>query len=208
MRLEKPDGDVVAPQAFLPSAERYGLSGALDLRALELAIRWMTANPALAREIRHVSLNLAAGSFTDEAFADGVLERISASDLPPAKFCFELAETATIANLARATAFMERVAEPGCRFAIDNFGSGLSSFGWIRKLPVDFLKIDGLLVRDVLDDAIDLTTVQAICDIARSMGRRTVGCHVESPRLVNALRDAGADFAQGRHIGEPTLIRL
>ena len=208
MRLEKPDGDVIRPQAFLPSAERYGLSAALDLRALELAIRWLAADPALAGEIRHVSLNLAAGSFTDEGFAADLLERVADSRIAPEKFCFELAETATIANLARATAFMERVAGAGCRFAIDNFGSGLSSFGWIRKLPVDFLKIDGLLVRDVLDDAIDLTTVHAICDIARSMGRRTVGCHVESPRLLNALTDAGADFAQGRQLGEPTLIRV
>ncbi len=208
MRLEKPDGSVAEPRSFLPSAERYGLSPALDERALELAILWLQANPSLAADTRYVSLNLAAGSFTDEGFAGRLLERIHASELPPEKFCFELAETAVIANLARATAFMERVAELGCRFAIDNFGSGLSSFGWIRKLPVDFLKIDGLLVRDVLDDAIDLTTVRAICDISRSMGKRTVGTHVESPRLLNALRDAGADFAQGRHVGEPTLVRV
>lgn len=208
MRLEKPDGSVVEPTAFLPSAERYGLSPALDLRAVELAIRWLQANPALESETRYVSLNLAAGSFTDEAFEQRLLERLEGSGLAPEKFCFELAETSVIANLARATAFMERVAGRGCRFAIDNFGSGLSSFGWIRKLPVDFLKIDGLLVRDVLDDAIDLTTVRAICDISRSMGKRTVGCHVESPRLLNAMRDAGADFAQGRHVGEPTLLGI
>ena len=208
MRLERPDGSVALPHAFLPSAERYGQSAALDLRALELAVRWLEANPAMTAEIRHVSLNLAAGSFTDDAFVEALLGRIAESSVAAEKFCFELAETATIANLARATAFMERVAGTGCRFAIDNFGSGLSSFGWIRKLPVDFLKIDGVLVRDVLEDAIDLTTVRAICDIARSMGRRTVACHVESPRLLNAVRDAGADLAQGHQSGEPTLIRI
>jgi len=96
----------------------------------------------------------------------------------------------------------------GCRFSIDNFGSALSSFGYLRKLPIDFLKIDGLLVRDILDDPTDLTMVKAICDISRSMGKRTVAEHIETPRLMNAARDVGADFVQGNHIGEPELIFL
>jgi len=101
---------------------------------------------------------------------------------------------------------MNKLSVIGCRFSIDDFGSGLSSFAYLRKLPVDFLKIDGLLIKDILDDPTDFTMVKAISDISKSMGKRTVAEFVESPRLLNAVRDIGIDFAQGYHLGEPELI--
>ncbi len=208
MRLEMRDGSYVTPRSFLPSADRYGLSAALDERVFDLTLTWLEGNPQVLHDARSVSLNLASGTFTQSAAADRLLERISASVVPAEKLCFELTETATIANLSTASDFMHRLATIGCRFCIDDFGSGLSSFTWLRKLPVDFLKIDGLLVKDMLDDPVDMTLVRAISDISKSMGKRTVAECVESPRLLNAVRDAGIDFAQGFHIGEPELVRI
>lgn len=206
LRLELPDGELVSPQSFLPSAERYGLISALDERAIGLTLGWLMANPSLQKSIRHVSLNLSAGSFTDPEFATKLINTIASSGVPPEKICFELTETATIANLSKASDFMDKLAAIGCRFTIDDFGSGLSSFAYLRKLPVDFLKIDGPLIKNILNDATDYTMVKAISDISKSMGKRTVAEFVESPRLLNAVRDIGIDFAQGFHLGEPELI--
>ncbi len=205
-RMQLKTGSIVSPSSFYPAAERYGLSSALDRRSIELTIGWIAQNEDIRRKLRHVSINLSSGSFTSMEFAAWLIDKMRSSTLSPEQVCFELTETSVIANLSAASSFMNELAGIGCRFSIDHFGSALSSFGYIRKLPVDFLKIDGLLVRDILDDTTDLTMVKAICDITRSMGRRTVAEHIESPRLMNAVRDAGADFAQGIHIGEPELV--
>jgi len=207
-RLELPNGSIVSPSSFYPAAERYGLASALDRRIIELTIRWVESQEDIRRELRHVSLNLSSGSFTNPDFSEWLIKQVQSSALRPEQFCFELGETSTIANLSAASKFMDELTSIGCRFSIDHFGSGLSSFGYLRKLPVDFLKIDGLLVRDILDDPTDLTMVKAICDITRSMGKRTVAEHIESPRLMNAVRDAGADFVQGIHIGVPELVSI
>ncbi len=206
LRLETSEGKIINPRSFLPSAERYGLSAALDQRALELTIAWLQDNPALLHSLRHCSLNLAGGTFANIENAELFLEKISNSGIAPEKLCFELTETATIANLSSASEFMHKLSSIGCRFSIDDFGSGLSSFAYLKKLPIDFLKIDGLLVKNILEDPTDYTLVKSINEMSRSMGKRTVAEFVESPRLLNAVRDLGIDFAQGFHIGEPELI--
>ncbi len=203
LRLETPGGDLINPQSFLPSAERYGLSSVLDERAIDLTLAWLNTNPQLLHSIRHVCVNLAGSSFASSEFAGKLIKTINNSGISPAKLCFELTETATIANLSSASAFMRKLSEIGCRFSIDDFGSGLSSFAYLRKLPIDFLKIDGLLVKDILDDPTDFTMVKSINEISKSMGKRTVAEFVESPRLLNAVRDIGIDFAQGFYVGKP-----
>lgn len=206
LRLKMPDGELVAPNAFLPTAERYGLVSELDDRAIRMTLHWLTANPTLLQSIRHVSLNLAAGSFTSPEFTQRLLNLITNSGIPASKLCFEISETSVIANLSKASDFMNELAAIGCRFGIDDFGSGLSSFSYLRKLPVDFLKIDGLLIRDILDDQTDYTMVKAISEISKSMGKRTVAEFIESPQLLNAVREIGIDYGQGFHLGEPELI--
>ncbi len=208
LRLQTETGELINPRSFLPSAERYGLSAALDQRALELTLQWLTDNPQLQHSIRHVALNLASGTFAAPDTVELYVQKITASGISPAKLCFELTETATIANLSAASKFMNRLSEIGCRFSIDDFGSGLSSFAYLRKLPIDFLKIDGLLVKDILDDPTDFTLVKSINEMSKSMGKRTVAEFIESPRLLNAVRDIGIDFAQGFHVGKPELIDL
>jgi len=176
LRLKAADDKLISPASFFPSAERYGLASALDERALDLTLGWLDANPGIRHNMRHCSLNLSGATFANIENADLFIDKIQRSGVTPAKLCFELTETATIANLSSASEFMHKLAEIGCRFCIDDFGSGLSSFAYLRKLPVDFLKIDGLLVKNILDDATD------------------------------AVRDIGIDFAQGFRIGEPELI--
>ena len=208
IRLRQPDGELVSPRAFLPAAERHGLSAALDERAVSLTLDWLTAFPDRLSDIRHVSINLASGSFTDAGFAERLIALLENSGVAGEKLCFELSETTAIAHLAKASEFMRRLAVIGCRFGIDDFGSSLSSFAWMRDLPIDFVKIDGRLVKNILADPVDLTTVRAIGDISRSMGTRTVAEFVESSDLLETLRTIGIDFAQGYHVGRPELVEL
>jgi diguanylate cyclase (GGDEF)-like protein/PAS domain S-box-containing protein len=207
LRLKDADGKMINPQSFLPSAERYGLATALDVRALDLTLDWLQSNPKLMHSLRYCSLNLSGATFANIENAELYVAKIKESGIAPAKLCFELTETATIANLSSASEFMNTLSELGCRFSIDDFGSGLSSFAYLRKLPIDFLKIDGLLVKNILNDPTDFTLVKSINEMSKSMGKRTIAEFVETPRLLNAVRDLGIDFAQGFHVGEPELIQ-
>ncbi|MFK7890729.1 MAG: EAL domain-containing protein [Granulosicoccus sp.] len=206
LRLEMPNGELVSPLAFLPTAERYGLVAALDRRAVELTLKWLSSNPALQHAVRYVSINLSSGSLTEPGCAEWLIKSIALSGVAAHKLCFEISETATIANLSKASEFMEELSALGCRFGIDDFGSGLSSFSFLRKLPVEFLKIDGLLVKDILNDPTDFTMVKAISEISKSMGKTTVAESVESSSILDAVRGIGIDYGQGYHLGEPELI--
>lgn len=206
LRLQMANGEMVNPGLFMPSAERYGLTSALDERAIELTLSWLSTNPAIHEQICHVSINLSAGSCTDTDFTDALVKNIVSSGVEPSKLCFEISETTAIANLSKISDFMNDLAEIGCRFCIDDFGSGLSSFSFLRKLPVDFIKIDGHLVRDVLKDPTDFTMVKAISEISKSMGTKTIAEFVESENLLDAVTEIGIDFGQGSHLGEPELI--
>lgn len=206
MRLGTGSGAFINPQAFLPAAERYGLSTKLDETVVDTSLAWLKDNPRIFDELGMCSINLSSPSFSNELFTTTLLKKIKASGLPPKRLCFELSETATIANLSSATRFIHHLGDLGCRVAVDNFGSGLSSFAYIRHLPVDFVKIDGLFVRDILEDNTDLATVKAINDIARTLGKKTVATFVENGRLLSRVRDLDVDFAQGFHIGQPEII--
>jgi len=206
LRLQMPDGEMVCPRSFIPTAERYGLMSALDERAIELTLRWLNENPLILEGLRHVSINLSPGSAADPEFRSRLIKAVQNSAVPAEKLCFEMTETAVIANLSKVSSFMDELSGIGCRFGIDAFGSGLSSFAYLKKLPVDFLKIDGLLVKDILDDPMDFTLVKAISDISKSMGKRTVAESIESEKLLEAVKEIGIDFGQGFHLGEPELI--
>ncbi|MBX2824890.1 MAG: EAL domain-containing protein [Gammaproteobacteria bacterium] len=206
MRLRATNGDIINPGAFLPSAERYGLSARLDLVMIELTLKWMKNNPRLLNSVRLCSINLTSGSFANPENETAVTELIANSGIPASKLCFELTETATIANLSSASRFMHRLHDMGCHFMLDDFGSGLSAFAYLKNLPVDYLKIDGSLVRDILDDQIDFTMVKAINEISQSLGMQTVAKYVESPQLLDAVRELGIDFAQGYYLGKPEII--
>ncbi len=207
-RIRSTTGEIINPRAFLPSAERYGLSARLDETIVALTLKWLKNQPSKLPSIKLCSINLASGSFANTDFADTLIQQILDSGVPANKLCFELTETATIANLSAASEFMHKLSAIGCHFMLDDFGSGLSSFAYLKQLPVNYLKIDGLLVKDILDDPIDFTMVKAINEVSQSLGQQTVAEFVESPELLEAVKEIGVDFAQGYEVGRPELIEV
>ena len=134
------------------------------------------------------------------------MNSIEQSSVDANKLCFEISETMAIANLSSISRFMDEVSKLGCQFGIDDFGSGLSSFSFLKRLPVNYLKIDGLLIKDILDDQTRFAMVKAISEISKSMGKQTVAEFIETPRLLEAVTDIGIDFGQGYHLSVPELI--
>ncbi len=152
---------------------------------------------------RQYWINLSGTSIGDKRFAEFLKNAIESSPLPPGTVNFEITETAVIRNVNEAGVLMAELREMGCRFALDDFGSGLSSFGYLKKLPIDFVKIDGMFIRDLLRDKSDRIFVKSIIDIAHTLNIKAIAEFVESDELLNAVRELGADYAQGFAIGRP-----
>jgi EAL domain-containing protein (putative c-di-GMP-specific phosphodiesterase class I) len=150
-----------------------------------------------------VAINLSGPSLCDADFLDYLLNLILETKIDPARLCFEITETAAIANLSSATHFINSLHKIGCLFALDDFGSGLSSFAYLKNLPVDYLKIDGVFVRDIVNDPIDLAMVKSINEIGHVMGMKTIAEFVENEEILETLRVIGVDYAQGYGIGKP-----
>jgi len=206
LRMRDEDGEIVLPDAFLPAAERYNLAVKLDRWVVREAFRLLTRSPGHLEKLFLCSINLSGVSLADEDFLIFVTTEFASTGLPPAKVCFEITETAAIANLPGAMRFMEVLRRIGCRFALDDFGSGLSSFAYLKSLPVDFLKIDGVFVKDIIEDPIDRELVRSINEIGHVMGKRTIAEFVESSEILAALGEIGVDYAQGYELGKPTLL--
>jgi len=150
-----------------------------------------------------VSINLSGPSLNNEEFLDAIISQLKASGIDGNKICFEITETAAIANLNTAMKFISTLKEIGCRFALDDFGSGLSSFAYLKNFPVDFLKIDGMFVKGIVDDPIDRAMVKSINDIGQVMGMETIAEFVENDEIENLLKAMGVNYAQGYGIGKP-----
>ncbi|NIO40728.1 MAG: EAL domain-containing protein [Burkholderiales bacterium] len=166
----------------------------------------MTGHPKQLDRLYLCSTNLSGHSLGDEKFLHYIIEMFEHTNLPPEKICFEITETAAVANLTAATQFIHELKSLGCRFALDDFGSGLSSFAYLKNLPVDFIKIDGVFVKDILHDRIALAMVNSINDIGHVMGKKTIAEFVESEGILQKLREIGVDYAQGYSIGRPQPI--
>ena len=198
------DADVtIAPGAFMPVAERYNLSGKIDHWVLDHTMKWFEERPEALAELELCSVNLSALSLCDETFRNYVLERVCSSNFPATKLCFEVTETAAISNLALATQFMNALRDKGCHFALDDFGSGLSSLAYLKNLPVDIVKIDGTFIRNIASSDVDRMMVKSMCEIARMMNMKITAEYVESEDALQILRESGVDFVQGFHIGRP-----
>jgi diguanylate cyclase (GGDEF)-like protein len=206
VRMRDEDGNLVLPEAFLPAAERYNLSVRLDRWVIREAFRLLTLDPDHLERLFLCSINLSGVSLADEDFLIFVTTELASTGLPPDKICFEITETAAIANLPGAMRFIEVLRRIGCRFALDDFGSGLSSFAYLKSLPVDFLKIDGVFVKDIVEDPIDRELVRSINEIGHVMGKRTIAEFVESDEILAVLSGIGVDYAQGFELGKPELL--
>jgi diguanylate cyclase (GGDEF)-like protein/PAS domain S-box-containing protein len=202
VRMLDRQGQLVEPAAFVAAAERYHLIDSLD--------RWVveTAFAAIAEAQRGgaktlFTINLSAQSLSDDGFLDYVLAEIVASRIDPHRICFEITETAAFSKLDRAIRFVAALRAKGCRFALDDFGSGLSSFAYLRNLAVDYLKIDGALVLEMAADPVKRAMVEAINQIGHVMGLRTIGEWVESAEIADTLRSLGVDYGQGYWLSRP-----
>ena len=206
LRMRDEEGKIIKPISFLPAAERYKSTPSLDRWVVKYAFNWLASNPQHLEQLEICSINLSGHSVSDKDFLYFLLDQLLSTGVTPSKICFELTETATIANLASATEFMEELRERGCRFALDDFGTGLSSFEYLKNLPVDFIKIDGQFISDVAIDPINYAMVRSINEIARVMSKRTIAEFVETEATLSTLREIGVDYAQGHVISKPKPI--
>ena len=206
VRMKMQDGSVSLPNAFLPAAERYNSSARIDRWVVSETMRWIARHTEHLHHINVFNINLSGQSIGDEAMLGFILKEFENGDLPGEKIKFEITETAAIANLRDASLFMKTLSEHGCRFALDDFGSGLSSFAYLKNLNVDAIKIDGMFVRDMLTDPLDFEMVKSINDIGHVMGLEVVAEYVESQNVMDKLREIGVDHAQGNALGKPVPI--
>lgn len=206
VRMRSPDGVLVSPDKFLPLAERYDLCKRVDQCVVETAINWFVANPDELEQLEMCAINLSGQSIGSTSFREFIIEKLQSTGFPGEKLCFEITETAAVTHMGTAIDIITRLQDIGCKFALDDFGSGLSSFGYLKELPVDFIKIDGSFVRDMVDDHISMATVKSISDIAKALGKKTVAEFVESGAIADALKGIGVDYAQGYHFGRPKLF--
>ncbi len=203
IRMVDADGGLISPMAFIPAAERYGLMPRIDRWVIANACKTLAELRARYRAMPTCMINLSGGSVTDPGIVDFVHGNLVQYALPGLSVGFEMTETAAIANLARASELMSRLKEIGCPMSLDDFGSGMSSFAYLRSLPIDYLKIDGEFVKDMATDAVDYAVVEALHHIGRVMGIKTVAESVENEAILAALMLVGVDFAQGFHLGRP-----
>ncbi len=208
VRLKETSGVIVRPGAFLPSAERFNLSNKLDKWVFESTLNWFTSQNIALNKLTSCSINLSGLSLSDESFLEFVEKTLDESGFPCTKLCFEITETAAISNLARATIFIKRLKEKGCQFALDDFGSGLSSYGYLKNLPVDIIKIDGTFIRNIEHNAIDKAVVKSICEIATLMNKKITAEYVESDAALDILRGLGVHYVQGNHLSAPLPLSL
>jgi EAL domain-containing protein (putative c-di-GMP-specific phosphodiesterase class I) len=203
LRMVTADGELIAPMAFIPAAERYGLMPRVDRWVIARTCRELARLRRSGAPLPTCMVNLSGTTVCDPGLADYIAECLKRNNLSPLNLGFELTETAAIANLTQASHLMTRLRAMGCPIALDDFGSGMSSFSYLRNLPIDFLKIDGAFIRNINTDPIDYAMVETIHRIGGIMGVRTVAEGVENESILSALALIGVDFAQGFHISQP-----
>ena len=203
LRMLSPQGDVLLPSSFVSAAERYHLATSVDRWVVKHAFSKLSEYREQLGKLEMCTINLSGQSIGDIEFRKFLLRQIDLINLPPEKLYFEITETAAMANVIHATELMEALRERGCCFCLDDFGTGLSSFGYLKNLPVDVVKIDGLFVRDMLVNSVDFALVRSINEVAQLLGKQTVAEHVENERLFQKLAEIGVDCAQGYGVGRP-----
>lgn len=208
LRMVGDHGELIPPNAFIPAAERYGLMIEIDRWVIEHALEiYSELSPRLSGKEFTFSINLSGSSLGDENLKDHIHDQIKRFNIPAHGICFEITETAVIGNLVQAQSLIKEFRKLGCCFALDDFGSGLSSFSYLKNLPVDYLKIDGCFIRDILEDEIHESMVRAINQVSHIMGLKTIAEYVDNNETLERLKDIGIDYAQGYGIQKPFPVK-
>jgi diguanylate cyclase (GGDEF)-like protein/PAS domain S-box-containing protein len=206
LRLRDERGEIVAPTAFIPAAERYNLMPSLDRWVISHTLETLVYRGEPGTAPYTLAINLSGTTLNDARFLDFLLDELTAAAVPPGALCFEITETAAISNLAQVVNFMRTLKARGCRFSLDDFGTGLSSLTYLKNLPVDYVKIDGQFVRNVTRDAADEAVVEAITRMARAFNIETIAERVESREVMKRLGDLGVSYAQGFFVAVPQSV--
>jgi len=208
LRMRDENGELVGPNQFIPAAERYNLMPTLDRWVVHEALSKLADRSENGEARYTLAINLSGTSLSEDRFLDFVIDELKKQNLPDGAVCFEITETAAISNLSRVVHFMQTLKKLGCKFSLDDFGSGLSSFTYLKNLPVDYLKIDGQFIRNVVDDNVDESMVKAISDVGHAMGIETIAERVETKQVLEKLGSLGIEFAQGYYIARPASVEF
>lgn len=206
LRLQDEQDRLILPRSFFPAAERYQLAAEIDRWVIEQVFEWLKTHPERLASLTLCSINLSSASLTDEGMIGFIIEKLMEYGLPAEKFCFEMNETAIITNLTAATEFISALKKRGCRFSLDDFGSSLSSFAYLKNLPIDFLKIDGMFVKDIENDTVAFAMVKSINEIAHVIGKKTIAKFVENEAIMKSLLNLGVDYVQGYGSDKPSYL--
>jgi diguanylate cyclase (GGDEF)-like protein/PAS domain S-box-containing protein len=206
LRMRDENGELVAPDQFIPAAERYNLMSTLDRWVIHKALSELADRDGKDEARYTIAINLSGTSLSEDRFLEYVVSELEKQKLPQGAICFEITETAAISNLSRVVHFMQALKKLGCKFSLDDFGSGLSSFTYLKNLPVDYLKIDGQFIRNVVDDSVDESMVKAISEVGHAMGIETIAERVETRQVLEKLGALGVEFAQGYYIARPSSV--
>jgi diguanylate cyclase (GGDEF)-like protein len=196
-------GTLLTPDHFMPAAERFRLSVPIDRMVVDMALDWLESHPAEAATVTTCAINLSGEAIVDESFIGFVSERLRRSSFPSERLCLEITETSAVRDLGRAQRFIDQLRALGCRFSLDDFGTGFCSFSYLRSLDVDYFKIDGSFVRDMQTSPLSAAVVRSITQIAHVLHKRTIAEHTENEELIRVLTDLGVDFGQGYAIDRP-----
>lgn len=205
LRIKDSAGEFFSPEEFIPLAEKYNIMSGIDRWVVENAIAWIEENQHRA-VLPRLLVNLSALSYTDEVFLNFLITTLENTTIDCDKLAFEITETAAVDNTETATQFIERIKQFGCKFALDDFGSGFSTFAYLKQLPIDYLKIDGTLVRNICSDNIDREMVRTINQIGHIVGAQTIAEFVENDDIRRLLQDLGVDYGQGYGLQKPTRL--
>ena len=206
VRMVNESGEIISPMSFIPAAERFGTMVAIDRWVVQRVFGWLKKNSHKIKPHDVYSINLSGQSLCDDSFLQYCINEMGSSQIMPEHICFEITETAAISNWSHASQFVAALKSRGCQFALDDFGSGMSSFAYLKNLPVDYIKIDGAFVSDMITDPVDQVMVNAINQIGQAMGIKTIAEFVENQDILNMLKEMHVDFAQGFGVHVPEAL--
>ena len=207
VRMQDQYGRFIRPGAFLPATERYNLITHLDQWVISTALAWLARHSAQLNRLALCCINMSGQSLFEETQHEFIAKQFAKTKIPPQKICFEINETAAITDVNNAGQWMENLRKLGCCFALDDFGSGLSSLAYLKNLPAEYVKIDGRFIKNLTCSSIDLAMVRSINETAHVMGKQTIAEMVEDEKVVDTLREIGIDYVQGYAIGRPLPLK-